>query len=80
MVSRTSPLASSVLIASFSKKTAMFLSFSCRMYFRQSRVFLAKRLIDLVTTISTLPAMQSSIRRLNSSRFFVLVPEIPSSA
>ena len=80
MVSRTSPLASRVLIASFSKNTGMFLSFSCRMYFRQSRVLRANRLIDFVTIMSTWPAMQSSIRRLNSSLFLVLVPEIPSSA
>ena len=34
----------------------------------------------LVMTMSILDAMQSSIMRLNSSRFLVLVPEIPSSA
>ena len=50
------------------------------MYFRQSKVFLANRLIDFVIIISIFPASQSSIMRLNSLRFFVFVPEIPSSA
>ena len=77
IVISTSPFASSVLMASFSKYTGMFLSFSCRMYCRQSRVFLANRLMDLVMIMSIFPAMHSSIIRLNSSRFFVLVPEMP---
>ena len=80
MVIRTSPLASIVLIDSFSNRTGMFISLSCLMYFKQSNVFLANRLMDLVIIISMLPALQSSIIRLNSSRFLVLVPEIPSSA
>lgn len=50
------------------------------MYFRQSGVFLAKRLMDLVMIISISPAIQASIMRLNSVRFLVLVPVIPSSA
>ena len=33
-------------VFSFSKNTGIFLSFSCRIYFRQSSVFLAKRLMD----------------------------------
>lgn len=37
------------------------MSLSCRMYFRQSSVFLANRLMDLVIIISMLPALQSSI-------------------
>ena len=80
MVRSTSPFASIVLIFSFSKYTEMFFSFSCRMYFKQSSVLRANRLMDLVMTMSILDAMQSSIMRLNSSRFLVLVPEIPSSA
>lgn len=36
--------------------------------------------MDLVMTMSILPAIHSSIIRLNSFRFLVLVPEIPSSA
>ena len=50
------------------------------MYFKQSSLFLANRLIDFVIIMSMVPASQSSIMRLNSSRFLVLVPEIPSSA
>lgn len=46
---------------SFSNRTGMFMSLSCRMYFRQSSVFLANRLMDLVIIISMLPALQSSI-------------------
>jgi hypothetical protein len=42
----------------------MFFSLSCRMYFRQSSVFRANRLMDFV----------------NSFRFLVFVPEMPSSA
>lgn len=80
MVIRTSPLESIVLMDSFSNQTAMFFSFSGRMYFRQSSVLRANRLMLLVMTMSMFPAMHSSIMRLNSSRFFVLVPLIPSSA
>ena len=80
MVIRTSPLESIVLIDSFSNQTAMFLSLRRRMYLRQSIVLRANRLIDLVMTVSMFPAMHSSIMRLNSSCFFVLVPLIPSSA
>lgn len=36
--------------------------------------------MDLVIIMSMFPAMHSSIMRLNSVRFFVLVPEMPSSA
>ena len=80
IVRRTSPLASIVLMDSFSKNTGMFFSFNCLMYFKQSKVFLANRLIDFVIIMSIVPASQSLIMRLNSSLFFVLVPEIPSSA
>ena len=52
MVSIISPLVSNVLIYSFSKYTATFLSLSFLMYCRQSKVFLANRLIDLVIIIS----------------------------
>ena len=80
MVIRISPLASIVFLDSFSNMTGIFMSLSSLMYFRQSRVFRANRLMDLVIIISILPALQSSIMRLNSSRFLVLVPEMPSSA
>ena len=36
------------------------MSLSCLMYFRQSSVFLANRLMDLVIIISMLPALQES--------------------
>ena len=52
MVSSTSPLESIVLMFSFSKNTGTFFSFSCLMYLRQSRVFLANRLIDFVIIMS----------------------------
>lgn len=58
IVIRTSPLASIVLIDSFSNRTGMFMSLSCRMYFRQSSVFRANRLMDLVIIISILPDYQ----------------------
>ena len=80
MVRSTSPFESIVFMDSFSKKTGIFFSLSCRIYFRQSNVFRAKRLIDFVIIMSMFPAIHSSIIRLNSSRFFVLVPVIPSSA
>ena len=40
----------------------------------------SKRLIDLVMIMSMFPSWHSSIMRLNSSRFLVFVPVIPSSA
>lgn len=80
MLSSTSPLESIVLMFSFSKKTGMFFSFNSRIYFRQSSVFRAKRLMDFVMIMSILPAMHSSIMRMNSLRFLVLQPLIPSSA
>lgn len=49
------PLESIVLIFSFSKSTGIFLPFNWRMYFRQSSVFLAKRLMDLVMTLLIFP-------------------------
>ena len=67
MVRRTSPFASMEFIFSFSKYTGMFLSFSCLMYFRQSRVLRANRLMDLVMTISTLPSIHSPIIRLKKA-------------
>ena len=51
-----------------------------RDYSDEDTVFRANRLIDLVITLSMLPAIHSSIMRLNSSRFLVLVPDMPSSA
>lgn len=65
MVIRTSPLASMVLMFSFSKKVATLIALRSRMYFKQSIVFRAKRLIDLVTIRSILPALQALIILLN---------------
>ena len=80
IVMRSSPFASIVLIFSFSNRIGMPRAFSFLMYCRQSSVFLAKRLIDLVMTMSILSASQSLIIFLNCSLFFVPVPEMPSSA
>jgi len=49
----------------FSKKTGMLFSLSCRMYFRQSGVLRANRLMDFVMNMSMLPTMHSSITRLH---------------
>lgn len=57
MVIRISTLASIVFIDSFSNMTGIFMSLSSLMYFRQSIVFQANRLIDLVIIISILPAL-----------------------
>ena len=73
MVSRTSPLASRVLMASFLKKTGMFLFFSCRMYFRQSRVLRANLLIDLVKLKKAVPGLYilvPPLSRVNYYSFF----------
>ena len=80
MVNKSSPVESSVLMFSFSKIMPIPRFFSFLEYIRQSCVFLAKRLMDFVMTRSILPFSQSAIMRLNCSLFFVLVPEIPSSA
>ena len=80
IVKSNSPEPSRVLIPSFSNTTPMPRSLSSRVYFRQSWVFRANRLIDFVMTMSIFPALQSSIIRLNSLRFCVLVPLSPSSA
>lgn len=65
MVIRTSTLASMVLMFSFSKKVATLMALRSRMYFKQSIVFRAKRLIDLVTIRSIVPALQALIILLN---------------
>src|SRR5690625_6433615 len=75
MVSIISPFASIVLMFSFSKNTGISLSFNCLMYFKQSSVFLANRLMDFVMIMSIFPFMLSSIILLNCSRFFVFVPD-----
>ena len=80
MVSSTSPFESRLSIFSFSNVTPIPSSFSSLTYLMQSNVFLANLLIDLTKILSTLPPLQSCIRRLKASRFFVLVAEIPSSA
>lgn len=77
---KPSPLASRVLMFSFSKKTAMFSPFSSIVYFRQSTVFLENQLMDLVRIMSIFPSRQSYIIRLNDSRLAVFVALIPSSA
>ncbi len=70
IVGSTSPLASSVFMDSFSEIDWNVLVLGCRIYWRQSRVFRANRLMDLVMIMSMFPAMHSSIMRLNSSRFW----------
>ena len=80
IVISTSPLASMVLMFSFSKSTGMPRSFSFRIFFRESMVFLAHRLMDFVITMLIFPASQSAIIRLNCSRCLVDVPLMPSSA
>ena len=69
-----------VLIISFSKQIPMPSSVSFLTASRQSVVFLAKRLMDLVITRSIRFASQSAISRRNSLRLSFLVPLIPSSA
>ena len=70
----------SVLIFSFSKMTPIPLAFSIRTVSRQSTVFRTKRERDFVRMRSIPPRLQAVIIRLNSFRFFILVPVIPSSA
>lgn len=74
-----SPLEVSVSKPSFSKATVTPRLFSSRTDDSASAVLRAKRDADLTSTRSISPARQSSIRRLNCSRRFVLVPVIPSS-
>ena len=69
-----------VLMFSFSKYTPIPLAFSRRTVSRQSTVFRAKRERDFVMIRSIWPRLQAVIIFLNSVRFFMLVPEIPSSA
>ena len=80
IVNNNSPEESSVLICSFSNSIPIPRFFSILEYCKQSCVFLANRLMDLVITISIFPVSQSEIIRLNCSLFFVFVPVIPSSA
>ena len=79
IVKSNSPEPSRVLIPSFSNTTPMPRSLSSRVYFRQSWVFRANRLIDFVMTMSIFPALQSAIMRWNSSRWRVFVPVMPRS-
>ena len=65
---------------SFSKRTLIPNSFSRRMVFSKSSVFLAKRDIDLVKIMLIFPASQSSSIRWNSSRLPAFVPVMLSSA
>jgi len=69
-----------VLIFSFSKTTAMPLLLRARITLKQSTVFRANREADLVRIMSMRPRLQAAIIRLNSARFFKLVPLRPSSA
>jgi hypothetical protein len=65
---------------SFSKITPIPLLLRVRITLRQSTVFRANREADLVRIMSMRPRLQAAIIRLNSVRFFMLVPVIPSSA
>ena len=80
MVIIISSVSFAVSIFSFSKNTVIPRLLSSLIFFRQSLVFLAKRLIDLVYILSILPLRQSFIIRWNSSRLSSRVPVIPSSA
>ena len=80
MVISISPPSPRVLIFSFSKYTAIFFAFNFRIWVRESTVFLAKRLMDFVITISIFPVMQLSIIAWKSFRLRVMVALFPSSA
>ena len=69
-----------VLMFSFSKITPMPWDLSIRTISRQSTVFRANRDRDLVRMVSIRPRLQAAIIRLNSPRFFRLVPDRPLSA
>ena len=64
----------------FLKITPMPLTRSIRTISRLSTVFRAKRERDLVRIRSMRPRLQAAIIRLNSVRFFMLVPVMPLSA
>ncbi len=70
----------SVFIFSFSNITPMPKLFNSRTYSRQYAVFRAKRLIDFMITRSIFFFLHIQIIRLNSVRFLVWVPFMPSSA
>ena len=61
-------------------RVQMPMDLSFRMLCRASTVFRAKRLMSLTTTMLNSPSSASRRSRLNSSRFFRLVPLMPSSA
>ena len=69
-----------ILVANWSPSFTFWLRDCDSCCAKEASVFLANRLMDLVMIMSMFPASQSSIMRLKSSRFLVLVPEIPSSA
>ena len=75
----SSELMWSVSMFSFSKYIEIFSCESLLTISRQSAVFLAKRLIDLVITLSILPSSQSFKSLCSSSRLAILVPLMPSS-
>lgn len=76
----SSPPLSIVLTPSFSKMIGMPFSLSFRIFSKASTVFLANLLTDLVRTKSIFPARHASIIALKSSRLFVCVADLPSSA
>ena len=79
IVTKSSPLESSVWMFSFSKNTSTPFALSSRSVTKVSTVFRAKRLMDFVTMRSIFPARASEIISLNPSLFFTLVPLMPSS-
>ncbi len=60
---------------SFSKQTGTFTFFSSRTIVRTSTVFLANRLMDLVYTRVTFPALQSSRSRIKFLRLSDVLPD-----
>ena len=79
MESISSPSALMEWMFCSSKYTSTPISFSSRTVSKRVTVFLAKREIDLVMTMSTLPALQSFSRRVKFFRS-AFVPVSASSA
>ena len=79
IVSRNSLSSSSVLMLSFWKNTATPQPSSSRVYCMESSVFRAKRVISFVMIMSNRPSRASATMRWKFSRFFVEMPDRPSS-
>ena len=79
IVKRSSPSLSNVFILSFINNTPTPNDFNSRVYWSVSTVFLANLETSFVIIRSIFPHLASLIIQLNSLRFFVLVPLIPSS-